>query len=466
MKKQNTKSMEELILENEKLKEENSLLEKRLKEKEEHIKDVIRRYDKEANQINVERFIRLNVHYIRNHGLLNYLGKFFRSIGRIIVLFFKKIGRKFLWFKYYHQMREIIKAHPNKKIMLFYPGYDFHMQMYQRPQHMATNFAKKDILFFYCTPNINDKIYGFEKIQDNLYVTNQFTLLKKHLPHYTLYMCANMNGCYLKELNYIKDKGNDVLYEYIDDLHEDLTDISQDLLIRHKRVLEDESIPIVVTAQHLYNKALKYRKNNIILSTNGVIYDDFHITKKLEVPENIKNIVKEKKPIIGYYGALAKWFDYDLIAKLATERPDINILLIGIDYDKSMAEYNYFKDYNNIYYIGPVNYKTLVNYGYYCNVLTIPFVINEITLSTSPVKVFEYMSMEKPIVTTALPECKKYESVLISNDHDEFIKNIDKALKMQDDKKYKALLKKEALENTWDKKVEEILNFIDNNKES
>ena len=70
------------------------------------------------------------------------------------------------------------------------------------------------------------------------------------------------------------------------------------------------------------------------------------------------------------------------------------------------------------------------------------------------------MSMEKPIVTTDLPECRKYKSVLISKNHEDFIKNVEKGISMQNNQEYKKILRQEALSNTWDKKVDEILDFL------
>ena len=443
------------------LTEENTMLQERLKQRNDDYEYAVKFYNAELEKINFEKFARLNYQYIKRHGISSFLWQVIRAIGKIFKILFKKINNIFSWFFYKKELKIILKENKGKKIFVFYPGYDWYMRMYQRPQHMAIHFAENNILFFYCSSNINDNINGFKKIQDGLIVTNMYSFLKKHLPKYTLYMCANMNGCFLKELKNIEKKGNDILYEYIDDLHEDLTSISPELLERHKSVLKNKNIPIVVTAQHLFNKAKKIRgsEENILLSTNGVVYEDFHINKKLPIPDNIKEIVKEGKPIIGYYGALAKWFDYDLVEKIAKKHNDWNILLIGIDYDKSFAQYNYFKYLNNVHYIGTVDYKELINYGNCCSVLTIPFLINEITLSTSPVKVFEYMSMEKPIVTTDLPECRKYKSVMIGKDHNDFIKKIETAIENKNDLKYKDKLKKEALANTWNKKVEEILNF-------
>jgi len=420
-------------------------------------------YENELAQINVERFLRLNLIYLKNNGIFSYIYQVLRAIFRTFAMGFRRIKRIFKKNEVEIELKKILKENVGKKIMVFYPGYDWYMKMYQRPQHMALHFAEKDILFFYCTLNINDNVQGFEKIRENLYITDQFELLKSKLPKYTLYMCANMNGAFIPELQSILKKGNKLLYDYIDDLHEDLTKIDEQLLERHKFVLENSAIPIVATAQHLYNKAKAIRGNdkNILLSTNGVVYEDFHITSKLPIPEDMVNIVNEGKPIVGYYGALAKWFDYELVKKVAIKHKDWNIILIGIDYDNSFKKYNYFKDLDNVHYLGIKDYKDLIKYGNCCSVLTIPFLINEITLSTSPVKVFEYMSMEKPIVTTDLPECRKYKSVHIGKNHDEFIEELERCIKNKDNVKEKKILREEALANTWTKKVSEIIEFIE-----
>lgn len=432
-----------------------------IKKQEKKIVDLEYRVLLEENRVNLNKFLRNNYSYLRRNGIFSYIKVVFKGIGRIIKKVFKVIFRKVEYLITISNFKRIIKKNKGKKIMVFYPGYDWYMKMYQRPQHIASQLAKKNILYFYCTLNINDNVHGFKQIDDNLYITNQWPMLKKNLPKFTLQLYANMNGCWKEELEEIQKAGNDILYEYIDDLHEDLTAINDELLERHDYALKDESIKMLATAQYLYDKALKFRKKNIIQSSNGVIYEDFHITEKLPIPEKIEKLVKSKKKIIGYYGALAKWFDYELIARIAKEHKDYNILLIGIDYDKSFAKYNYFEDVPNIHYIGLVDYKELVNYGAYCDVLTIPFVINDITLATSPVKVFEYMAMEKPIVTTDLPECRKYKSVLISKTHDEFIKNLEKAIEKANDPKYKDILRKEALNNTWQKKADEIINLLE-----
>ncbi len=164
--------------------------------------------------------------------------------------------------------------------------------------------------------------------------------------------------------------------------------------------------------------------------------------------------------LYGYYGALASWFDYNLIIYLAKQRPQYNIVLFGIKYDDSLDKYN-INNYSNIFFLGAKNYSILQNYASKFNVCIIPFLINSITKATSPVKLFEYMALGKPIVTTAMTECKKYKSVFISNNYNEFIKLIDNCVNLKDETYFK-LLTKEALQNTWYEKAKIIVNLLKN----
>ena len=68
---------------------------------------------------------------------------------------------------------------------------------------------------------------------------------------------------------------------------------------------------------------------------------------------------------------------------------------------------------------------------------------------------------QKPILTTAMKECKKYESVNIANTHEEFIEKLPQVIAMGNDEEYKKLLLKEASENTWSQKSEDIIKLLE-----
>ncbi|MBQ5347017.1 MAG: glycosyltransferase, partial [Ruminococcus sp.] len=77
--------------------------------------------------------------------------------------------------------------------------------------------------------------------------------------------------------------------------------------------------------------------------------------------------------------------------------------------------------------------QVLPYYATHFSVCTIPFLVNDITQATSPIKLFEYMALGKPIVTTAMNECKKYKSVMIAEDKKDFLEKIEKAIKYEEE---------------------------------
>ena len=271
----------------------------------------------------------------------------------------------------------------------------------------------------------------------------------------------------MKTLKKYISKNFKIIYEYIDDLSPLLVgtkSLPKNIQEKYNYMLEDiKNVFVVVTADNLEKDVISKRGNQkLVFSCNGVDYNHFNKTNNnFNFDKKFLTILNENKPIIGYYGALASWFDYDLIKYLANKKPEYNIVLFGIKYDDSFDKSDLSK-YSNIYFLGPKNYNELPNYAKKFDVCTIPFLINDITQATSPLKLFEYMALGKPIVTTAMNECKKYKSVMIANNKEEFIYLIDKSinLKKENNSDYFDLLAKEALENTWEEKAKSILALL------
>lgn len=119
-------------------------------------------------------------------------------------------------------------------------------------------------------------------------------------------------------------------------------------------------------------------------------------------------------------------------------------------------------EYSNIYVLGAKPYKELPSYIKDIDILTIPFVLNDITASTSPVKLFEYMAAAKPIITSDMIECRRYDSVKIYHDKDELVKLIDEIINLEGDEreKYFKMLSVDAQNNTWKQRTEQIMNAL------
>ena len=399
--------------------------------------------------------------------MANYINK---------INFIRKIEFKINKQKILRNIQEILEYSDYERILVWRGSFGWNVPLYQRPQHIARCLSDKKCLIFYEVTRMTDKTRFIEKVKDNLFLINYEikafdTLLWQELekinnPKY-LQLYSTCWDVSEDTLNKYVNNGFTLLYEYIDDLNPLLAgtkELPENVKKIHKYVCENiDSALVVTSADNLYKDIMQKRKNkkNIILSTNGVEYKHFANNKNKEIKNlKYKKIIDEKKIIVGYYGALASWFDYELLKYIANKNKDINFVLIGIKYDNSFDE-SKIEEIENIHYLGKVDYKDLPNYANYFDICIIPFIINEITLSTNPIKVFEYMAMEKPIITTDMPECRKYKSVIIAKNKEEFddkIKNIN-ILYNSDMKKIEI---EEAKQNSWEYKANEILELIKN----
>ena len=108
----------------------------------------------------------------------------------------------------------------------------------------------------------------------------------------------------------------------------------------------------------------------------------------------------------------------------------------------------------------PCSFSNLKYFSRFFDVCIIPFKMTEVTKSVSPVKMFEFMAMGKPIVTSALPECKLHRSCLIAENSQDFVLKIDQALSLAQNVNYQAVLKSEARANTWEERGLQTQNFL------
>lgn len=344
--------------------------------------------------------------------------------------------------------------------------------MKQRTHHLVEEHLKRgDLIFYAANPShIGDRVKTILKQKDFLYLVNFndrinrnniinmiFTNTKAPVIYHLI---GTDFGNTIKDIEHIKSLGGIILYEYIDEISSDIIpNIPSYVFDRHKKILEDPSNIVVVSSDRLKEKILSLRKGDYFVLKNGVRLEDWNIEYENYVPPDIRPILNENKPIIGYYGALSKWIDYELIKKLAISR-NYNIVLIGQEYDSSFKRSN-VQSLKNVYYLGRKDYKQLKYYSKYFDVCIIPFKIYDVTLSVSPVKLYEYMAQKKVVVSTDIPECKNNSMCLIGENHNDFISKIDYALCIKNNVDIQNKLFEEAKKNTWDERGTILEKYID-----
>jgi hypothetical protein len=152
--------------------------------------------------------------------------------------------------------------------------------------------------------------------------------------------------------------------------------IKSDILDMEQLLVQDCDL-LVVSAQRLWEKWEPYERA-MVLARNGVdldFYDEHYH------PNNVLSDIKH--PVIGYYGAIADWFDLELVMHAAKARPDYAFVLLGGVFNLDVSE---LESLPNVRLLGQQPYPMMPQYLYHFDVCMIPFKINPITEATDPVK--------------------------------------------------------------------------------
>ena len=399
---------------------------------------------------NIKKF----AYYLKKSGLRQTVALVFSFIwAKLRYVWFKVCAKLFAGGK----IKAAAAKCSGKTVMVFTPSVEWFF-LFQRAQQMAHSYAQQGAaVIFLTTQRQYDSFIALKEVEENVFLVNE------NLASRVDEICAeaaktvtciyNIAGIPVSKL-YHSDLTE---YEYVDDISVTVSGAADlDAAVKvHEDILHSADI-VVATAKKLYDEALTKSKK-VIFSPNAADCDFF--SAPAERNPRYAGLKDSYSCVLGYYGALASWFDYDIIRAVAEKRPDWCWLLIGKKIDNDM-ERSRIEKLPNVIYVPAVPYSELPSYIACCDIMTIPFVLNEITEATSPVKLFEYMASAHPIITSDMNECRNYSSVHIYRDAASFIELAEKALEERKSPEYMELLRKEATENTWHSRAKAVLEEV------
>jgi len=201
----------------------------------------------------------------------------------------------------------------------------------------------------------------------------------------------------------------------------------------------------IITQTPILKRILEKNTNTPIEVIPNGADPDFFKTKRT----NLKKKLGIKGDIVTYVGTFTPWHGVEDLIK-AFYDIDATLLLIGSggNYEKCKNIANKRK---NIIFIGSVPYEKLPEYLSISDIFVAPFslkgkrgkALKKYGFWWSPVKIFEYMSMGKPVITTNLgvvPEYIKNSGLVYKEGSIEDLRN-----------KIKLLLENKKLRNTLGK---------------
>ena len=173
--------------------------------------------------------------------------------------------------------------------------------------------------------------------------------------------------------------------------------------------------------------------SDFVIAVNNHLHDKFlHLRKDVEV---IGNGVNEKtiseykfiagttasnqKRVAGYVGWLTESrFDWEFLFSLSKDNPDVEFQLIG--YGLSSSVKNKLNNYKNIKFIGKVHPDKLWLYVRNWHIGFIPFVDDEISYGSDPLKVYQFITFGLPTIVKGCKSIADYALIF-------YVDNLKKA---------------------------------------
>jgi len=244
-----------------------------------------------------------------------------------------------------------------------------------------------------------------------------------------------------------------VVYHCVDE-YSQFTGTDKTAILDMERRLMEKSDLVIVSSSRLYETKHGYNPNTFLV-THGVDVTHFRnaCLPATALPEDCPEV---RHPVIGFFGLIADWVDLEIIRYLAASRPKWSFLLIG----EVQADISVLRELPNVHLLGRRKYQSLPAYCKIFDVAVLPFVVNELTLASNPLKVREYLAAGLPVVATPLPEVLKLNSLLrTARTPEEFLDQIEAYLnagRRGPNLEVSRLMDAES----WDEKVEELSRII------
>lgn len=195
-----------------------------------------------------------------------------------------------------------------------------------------------------------------------------------------------------------------VIYDCVDD-HAAFTGLINPAVVRRmERELMARADVSFATAKQLLEERRGWGRR-LYLVPNGAEYAHFATGGDGGLPADMAGI---PAPIAGFVGGISDWVDLPLLSAVARRMPHVSFVLIG----PVATDTDGLRALPNVRLLGARPYELLPRYMHHFDTCLIPFRINKLTAGVNPIKLYEYLSAGKPVVSTPLPEVVPFGDVV------------------------------------------------------
>jgi UDP-galactopyranose mutase len=163
------------------------------------------------------------------------------------------------------------------------------------------------------------------------------------------------------------------------------------------------------------------------------------------------------RPRIGYVGTIAPRVDVALLVRLARERPDWDIQVVGPV--SPLVDLAHCPTLPNLIWTGPIPYSSVPATIAALDVGILPLLEIPFATQASPIQVYDYLAAGKPVVSTPVAQLQKLPRLVSTATGEGFAGAIERALAI-DSPVLVAERRAFARANSWEARVRQILPLL------
>ncbi len=159
---------------------------------------------------------------------------------------------------------------------------------------------------------------------------------------------------------------------------------------------------------------------------------------------------------IGYFGTIGRWFDFELLLNSLIQYSQVEYHLFG-----PLEAGVQIPQHKRLIYRGVLEHDKIREQAEQLDALMMPFLLNDIVASVDPVKLYEYIWMEKNILCIRYPEIERFEPfVWFYGTQEEYMKQLEAVLGKEKIKYSHEQAACFLAENNWRRRAQQAAEYI------
>ena len=188
------------------------------------------------------------------------------------------------------------------------------------------------------------------------------------------------------------------------------------------------SADLVVVVRQDYHDLYQSLAKKLLLVPHGISENEFSLPNK-----SLQEALSETlKGCLFFVGTFNRDIDTKLLLELAKELPHKQLVLVGPNYLKDPGKLKDFKELiqlASVHYIPEVEAQQIKYYVNQAAVCLVPYEAEKQSFSRTPLKIINYLSQKKPIVSTVNIAINQDQDILLWTSRSEFIQGVKKCLR-------------------------------------